>query len=139
MTTHEIKLTTLQLKEILCEHSNMGKNSHIGNVAVKIVQLYFKSIDQNITFGGGRAGSDIEVIFSDRSEHFEIKGTADSNISWTKLKVSSQACHDALVLGMKIIRVTSVGTLNPKIHFLQYGKDFLLIPEARWSVIPIRF
>lgn len=138
MTTHEFELTASQLEEILLEHPNMGKNSHVGNAAVKIVRLYFKSIDQNVTFGNGKAGSDIEVRFTDRVEHFEIKGTADAKFTWTKIKVSSQPCHDALVEGMKIIRVTSVGTLNPKLYFLQYGEDFLLKLEARWTITRIR-
>lgn len=126
------------LTDLLLTNSNMGKNSHIGNLAVKIAELYFLSLDSNAVFTLGKDGSDIEVNYLQKTEKFEVKGTADSNIAWNKLRVSSQACHDALLNGMSIIRITNVGKINPTIYILKHNEDFRLVPEARWRLSRIK-
>lgn len=138
MKIQSFEITPLQLEEILSMYSNMGKNSHVGNAAVKIVQLYFQSLDPNSEFRIGQKGADLEVTYLGKTESFEIKGTADKKFSWTKLKVSSQSCHDALVAGMTLIRVTNVGSRNPTLHFMQYGEDFKLVSEPRWTLVRSR-
>lgn len=134
----DFNITEDILRNLLKNHPNMGKNSHVGYVAVKIVELYFKSLDSNVHFSKGTKGADLEVNYLGLTEYFEIKGTADPNICWQKLKVSSQTCHDALKNGMTLIRVVNVGTLTPILYFMKYGEDFNLIPEPRWAVTQIK-
>ncbi|HEX8014879.1 MAG TPA: hypothetical protein VF465_06565 [Flavobacterium sp.] len=138
MFTKEFNIPKKTLICLLETNFNMGKNSHIGNLAVKIVELYFLSLDPEAIFSTGKNGADLEVTYLQKIEKFEIKGTADGTIAWNKLKVSSQQCHDALVNGMSIIRVTNVGKENPTIHILKHNEDFRLIPEARWRLSRIK-
>jgi len=86
----------------------------------------------------GRNGADLWVTTNGTTEAYEIKGTVDRDISWSKLKVSSRNCHDALVAGMTLIRVTGIGEAKMQLHFMKYGKDFSLVSEPRWSVKPIK-
>ncbi|GAB2524766.1 hypothetical protein [Spirosoma aerophilum] len=138
MTTYLFKLSLNELNELLALYPNLGKNSHVGNIAVRVVEKYFLYLDPNSTFKTGTRGADLEVYYSGKIEYFEIKGTTDSTIAWPKLKVSSKACFDALVNGMQLIRVTNIGSLDMQLHFMKYGEDFTLIPEDRWSVVKIK-
>ena len=123
-----------QLKSLLVDYPNLGKNSHVGNIAVKVVELYFSSIDPAAQFTAGINGADLTISHQGKTEDFEIKGTADKDISWSKLKVSSQACHDALVNGMRIARVTNIGNTDMELFFMKHGEDFTLVAEPRWSL-----
>lgn len=138
MISHNFQITEIQLQELLLANPNMGKNSHVGNLAVKIVELFYLSRYPNAVFVTGKKGADIEIFYDGKVEKFEVKGTADKNISWSKLKVSSQNCYECLVAGMTLIRVTGVGTISPKLHFLKYGNDFILVHEVRYAVRRIK-
>ena len=82
-----------------------------------------------------RDGVDLKVTIDGKTERIEVKGTVDPDIAWQKLKVSSQKSHDALASGdAKIYRVVDVDGANPRIYILEYGEDFRLEPEPRWSV-----
>lgn len=133
----EFELSQDKLESLLNEYPNLGKNSHIGNLAVRVVELYFLSVDPATAFAIGTDGADIEVHSKGKSIRYEIKGTAAEAISWSKLKVSSLQSYNSLVNGMELIRVTNIGNAKMKIHFLKFGVDFKLIPEARWAVSPI--
>ncbi len=85
-----------------------------------------------------KKGIDIATNIDGLIENYEIKGTADKNISWNKLKVSSQGCFDHLANGMTLIRITNIGSTNMTIYFLKYKVDYELIPEPRWSVVQLR-
>jgi len=137
MIVKEFKITDEKITELLRSNPNLGKNSHIGNLAVKIVELYFLSVDPKATFVINKKGIDIEVKYLNKIECFEIKGTADVNISWAKLKVSSKKSHDALINGMTLIRVTNIGNTTMNLYFMQHGIDFKLLPEPRWSVVNV--
>lgn len=137
MKVVEFELSQEELESLLNEYPNLGKNSHVGNLAVRIVELYFLSINPAATFAIGTDGADIEVHSKGESMRYEIKGTAAATISWSKLKVSSQQSYNSLVSGMELIRVTNIGNAKMKIHFLKFGVDFKLTPEARWAVSPI--
>ena len=137
MKLAELKLTETELDELMQIGSNMGKNSHIGNLAVNLVKFYFTSIDRNAKFKIAKNGGDIEVEYNGKVECFEIKGTASEDIAWQKLKVSSKQCYTALISGMKIIRVTNVGKLNPILYLLSYGEHFKLVEEPRWRLSKI--
>jgi len=57
-------------------------------------------------------GIDITTNTDGFVENYEIKGTADKNISWNKLKVSSQGCFNHLTNGMTLIRISNIGYTN---------------------------
>ncbi len=112
-----------------------GKNSHIGKIAVEIAVLYFKSIYPYAEFSFNVNGVDLSLHCNDTVRLFEVKGTEDNNISFLKLKVSSQQCHDLLKNGtVSIMRITNIGESIMKIYFLHYGTHFVLKPEVRFSV-----
>jgi hypothetical protein len=135
MTTNNFSITQDQLNSLLTLYPNTGKNSDIGKLAVEIAKLYFLSINDSTTFFTNRNGIDLSTSVNGIVENFEIKGTADNNISWNKLKVSSQNCHDHLVNGMRLIRITNIGATEMTFYFLTHSEDFELVPEPRWSVI----
>jgi len=135
MTTHNFSITQDQLNSLLTFYPNTGKNSDVGKLAVEIAKLYFLSTADTATFITNRKGIDLSTTINEVVENYEIKGTADKNISWNKLKVSSQNCHDHLVNGMTLIRITNIGSTEMIFHFLKHNEDFELIPEPRWSVI----
>lgn len=137
MKTIDFSIPQEKLDSLIRETKD-GKNSDIGKLAVEIVKLYFSSIDAGVTFLPGKKGADITVISNAVETSYEVKGTQDPNISFVKLKVSSQACHDALVNGMELIRVTNIRGNYIKLHFLKHGVDFLLVPEPRWRMKKIK-
>lgn len=134
MSTKNFELPSDIWENLKRTYPNLGKNRDVGMIAVEIVRQYFLSIDPAANFQSGTKGADLIVTHNNITEQFEIKGTTDIGIAWTKLKVSSQNCHDALVNGMTLIRVTGIGDLKVKLHFLQHGKDFTLVREDRWAV-----
>lgn len=135
MTSKTFEISVEQLERLLKDYPNMGKNSHVGNIAVKVVELYFLSIDPTSKFETGKKGADLTVRYGGKTELFEIKGTVDKDIAWTKLKVSSNDCYNALINGMTLIRVTNIGEAKMGLHFMKHGEDFVLVPEARWAVV----
>lgn len=137
MTTINFKITRSQLSQLL-KHSKDGKNSDIGKMAVKMVTLYFKSLDSNAQVVPGKNGADIQVISKGTATNYEVKGTQDPKIAFSKLKVSSQPSYNALVGGMVLIRVTNIRSTDMKIHFLKHGVDFTLMKEPRWAVKPVK-
>jgi hypothetical protein len=136
MKKENFEITKDQLVELLTLYPNLGKNSDVGKLAVEIVKLYFLSQNSKTIFPITKNGIDLSIIINGKTEHYEIKGTADKNIAWHKLKVSSQNCYSLLVNGMTLIRITNIGKNQLILYFLKYKEDFELIPEARWSVIP---
>jgi hypothetical protein len=138
MKDFEFKIESNQLAEIISKNPNLGKNSHIGNLAVKIVELYFQSLDSNATFVLNKKGIDLEVNYLGKIEQYEVKGTVDKDISWGKLKVSSLPCYNSLVNGLPIIRVTNVGSTNPRLTILKFNEDFKLVEEPRWRLSKIK-
>ncbi|MFD2514203.1 hypothetical protein ACFSRY_10020 [Pontibacter locisalis] len=123
-----------KLAQLLLSYPNTGKNSDVGKLAVAIVKEYFLSIDCTATFVTNKKGVDLQVSYNGLTEDFEIKGTADESIAWSKLKVSSQRCYDKLEAGMKLIRVSKISKPTVDLYFLEYGKHFILEQEPRWSV-----
>jgi hypothetical protein len=120
---------------LLTLYPNTGKNSDIGKLAVEIAMLYFLSLNDKTTYTINKNHIDLTTSVNEIIEHYEIKGTADKNVSWNKLKVSSQNSHDHLVNGMTLIRITNIGSAKMTLHFLKHNVDFEMVPEPRWSVI----
>ncbi|WP_309613992.1 hypothetical protein [Flavobacterium sp.] len=137
MTPYNFSISEEQLEILLQQYSNVGKNSHVGNLAVEIAKLFLLSLNPNTTFLTTR-GIDLTANIDGNIENFEIKGTSSNDISWDKLKVSSQFCHDNLVNGMKIIRVTNIGQINMTIYYLTHDEDYTLAPELRWTIRKVR-
>lgn len=135
MTKHDFSITQDELKSLLSLYPNTGKNSDIGKLAVEIAKLYFLSLNEKTTFIINKNGIDLSTIINGISENYEIKGTVDKEISWNKLKVSSQNCYNHLTNGMTLIRITNVGSTQMTIYHLNYDVDFELVPEPRWSVV----
>jgi hypothetical protein len=135
MTTVNFSISVEQLNDLLTLYPNTGKNSDVGKIAVEVAKLYFSSLSGLTSFTTNKKGIDLTVEVNGLVEKYEIKGTADKDISWRKLKVSSQNCHDHLVNGMTLIRITNIGSTAMTFHFLRYQEDFELIPEPRWSVV----
>lgn len=134
MTTIEFKINEEQRNELLSRFPNLEKNSHVGKFAFEVAKLYFLSQDADAVFSSCTTGGDIGVMCNGKYEEFEVKGTADLGICFQKLKVSSKACHDALINGMRLIRITGIGKLDMNIHFMKHLEDFILIQEPRWAV-----
>lgn len=139
MTTFDFQIGQDELTRLLSRYPNIGKNSDVGKFAVEVVKLYFLSKDKNASFKICKGGADLEVITSGASEEYEVKGTIDKNICFQKLKVSSHACYNALINGMVLIRVTGIGSLTMRLHFMKFKEDFLLVPELRWAVVRPKF
>ena len=135
MTTVNFSISDEQLNELLSLYPNTGKNSDVGKLAVEVAKLYFLKLNAMTSFVTNKNGIDLTVEANGIIEKFEIKGTADKDISWSKLKVSSQNCYDHLVDGMTLIRITNIGSTAMTFHVLKYQEDFELIPEPRWSVV----
>nr|WP_315176022.1 hypothetical protein [uncultured Flavobacterium sp.] len=133
MKGHNFEITPQKLNELLGLFPNLGKNSDIGKFAVEVAKLFILSLNPNSTFNTKR-GVDLSVTLNGIEEDFEIKGSAANDIGWNKLKVSSQFCHDNLINGMNIIRVTNIGQINMTIYYLNHDEDFELVPEVRWTI-----
>jgi hypothetical protein len=138
MISIDYKIPNSLFQKLSSNNTSKGKSSNIGQDAYKIVESYFKTKRPDVTnIEKGKEGADMAVYgIKGKIELFEIKGTEDPTISWTKLKVSSQACYNALTKGMILIRVTNVGSQKVTLNFMKFKEDFKLKPEARWAVTP---
>jgi hypothetical protein len=135
MKTTKFSISQEKLNNLLSSYPNTGKNSDIGHLAVEIAKLFFLNINNSAIFIENKNGVDLSVNINEVVENFEIKGTAENNIAWNKIKVSSQNCHDHLVNGMTLLRITNIGHTEMTLYFLKYNEDFKLLPEPRWTLI----
>ena len=110
------------------------KSSTVGDRAIELVQFYFRTQDAACTFRFPGNGCDLETQVNGTTHRIEVKGTADLDIAWTKLKVSGAPSYNALLNGMPLYRVTGVYERNPVLFILRYQHDFEMQPEARWSI-----
>ncbi len=138
MKSEKFNLSIKEFNQLQKQYPNKGKNGDISKIAVEIVKLYFLSKTKNINFLKAKSGGDIIVEINGKETEYEIKGTEDTDIAFSKLKVSSQQSHDALVKGMFLIRVTNIRERNVTLHFLKHGVDFTLKHEPRWSVQEVK-
>lgn len=113
------------------------KSANVGRRAVELVKLHFKALDARSTFREQVDGCDLEVTGSTGEvQRLEVKGTASTNLAWSRLKVSGTPSHAALLGGMPLYRVTSVYGSKPVIFVMRFPADFRLDPEPRWTVKP---
>lgn len=134
----KIELSENDLSTLNTPKSEKGKSASIGKRAEDILKIYFRKEKPGCIFEKTRDGSDLKIIHISESFEIEIKGTADKNIAWNKLKVSSQKSHDRLIEGLPVYRVTDVFSKKPILYILEYGIDFDLEEEPRWSIKSIK-
>ena len=74
MQSYKFSVSETQLTTLLELYPNTGKNSHVGNIAVKVVELYFRDRHPEATFNRGTGGADLEVNVNGQMDRYEIKG-----------------------------------------------------------------
>lgn len=130
----DINLTESEFAQLNDIYPPTVKSSSVGDRAEELVKYYFRKTYKDCKFTYQTDGSDLLVEWNTGSVKIEIKGTADSTIAWSKLKVSSQTSHDLLKNGLPLYRVVSVYDRQPQIYILVHGVDFTMYQEARWAV-----
>ncbi len=138
-----MELIDIELPEEEFERLNSAypftmQSAKVGQRSVEIVKWHFKTIDPNCNFDNKQTDVDLRVTSKANIYDIEIKGTADEDIAWMKLKVSGKRSYRKLKNGMPIYRVCNVYSKNPRIFILNYNDDFEMIPEDRWSIRPRR-
>ncbi|MFC3881044.1 hypothetical protein ACFOSV_12695 [Algoriphagus namhaensis] len=135
MTKETFKISKDFLDECLKKYPNLGKNSHVGQLGILMVKEFFKRKYPGCKFEVNSSKIDLKVILlNGEIKKYEVKSTVDSGLAWSKLKVSSTHCYNALQEGMPLVRITKIGEIEMDIYFLICGIDFTLIPEPRYSV-----
>lgn len=137
MKKENFSISEEELASLMKQYPNMGKNSDVGKLAVEIAKMFLKHKHENITLST-TANIDLSACIDGETYEYEIKGTTDKDIAWSKLKVSSKNCYDKLVEGMPLIRITNLGKTDMIIYTLMFEEDFVLKPEDRWAVLPIK-
>ena len=130
------EISPSELDRLKALYPKEGKSADVGRFAEAVAKLYLSSIKPGVEFQKGTDGADLKMIYDGIVEQYEIKGTSDSKIAWSKLKVSSQRCYESLKNGLTLLRVTNIGKPVMKLYFLKFGEDFDLVVEARWAVVP---
>lgn len=110
------------------------KSSNVGERAVELVKLHFRSRHAGCAFTKNRDGYDLQVKWDGGEEKIEIKGTADEKIAFGKLKVSGRRSYDLLLKGTPIYRVVSVYSRSLSMYVIRHGEDFEMNEEPRWTI-----
>src|SRR5437762_7559142 len=90
------------------------KSSTVGRRAIELVQFHFRTQDPACKFLEPGNGIDLEVTRGEQVDRIEVKGTADRNIAWMKLKVSGKPCYAHLIAGIELYRVVAVYERDPR-------------------------
>ena len=140
MGSFRVELNPAEFAELNRRFPPSRGSGDIGKRAVEIIKIHFRARDPGCKFVDPPRGADLAVVLeAARPELFEIKGTANAEIAWQQLKVSSQSSYDLLTGGLaSVLRVTDVYGEKPVVYELRCGQDFRLEPEARWTFKPIR-
>lgn len=136
MQTIDLSLPETEFQRLNGLYPATVKSSTIGERAVELVKFYFRTLDPQCQFSGPTEGIDLHIVGTQFRERVEIKGTADADIAWGKLKVSGGPCHQHLLEELPLYRVVGVYDRKPRIFVLKYSEDFEMIPEARWALKP---
>jgi hypothetical protein len=130
----DIELPEEEFERLNSAYPFTMQSAKVGQRSVEIVKWHFKTIDPNCNFDNGQTDVDLRVTSKANIYDIEIKGTADEDIAWMKLKVSGKRSYQKLKNGMPIYRVCNVYSKKPRIFILNYNDDFEMIPEDRWSI-----
>jgi hypothetical protein len=134
----DIELPEEEFERLNSEYPFTMQSAKVGQRSVEIVKWHFKTIDPNCNFDNSQTDVDLRVTSKTNIYDIEIKGTADEDIAWMKLKVSGKRSYQKLKNGMPIYRVCNVYSKKPRIFILNYNDDFEMMPEDRWSIRPRR-
>jgi len=134
----DIELPEEEFERLNSAYPFTMQSAKVGQRSVEIVKWHFKTIDPTCNFDNGQTDVDLRVTSKANIYDIEIKGTADEDIAWMKLKVSGKRSYQKLKNGMPIYRVCNVYSKKPRIFILNYNGDFEMIPEDRWSIRPRR-
>ena len=134
MISVPINLTEQEFQRLNALYPPTAKSSNVGGRSVELVQFYFRTIDPQCQFRVPNDGTDLVVTTGGATIQIEIKGTADTDIAWSKLKVSGNPSHQQLLNDVPLYRVVAVYDRAPTIHILKHSEDFEMNPEPRWSV-----
>ena len=134
MYTIDLNLPETEFERLNALYPPTVKSFNVGERAIELVKFHFRARDSNCEFRVPNDGTDLEVVSEAGSERIEVKGTADSGIAWSKLKVSGNLSHACLHADAPLYRVVGVYDRAPRIHVLKHSEDFEMIPEARWAV-----
>ena len=141
MNSFQVKLSEADFVDLNGRFPQSQGSSDIGKRAVEIVKHHFRGQQPGCRFVDPPRGADLAVVPPDaaRPNVFEVKGTAEADIAWQQLKVSSQSSYNLLTSGSaSVLRVTDVYSREPVVFELRHGQDFRLEPEARWTFKRIR-
>jgi hypothetical protein len=132
----DIVLSDEEFERLNSEYPFTMQSAKVGERSVELVKWYFRTIDPNCTFDNSQRDVDLRVTSKGRIYDIEIKGTADEDIAWLKLKVSGKRSYEKLKSGMPIYRICNIYSKKSRIFILKYNDDFDMIPEDRWSIRP---
>ncbi|MBM4305957.1 MAG: hypothetical protein FJ123_04380 [Deltaproteobacteria bacterium] len=141
MEHYRVELTNEEYEKLNSEYPESNGSGLIGKRAEEIVRIHFRRIHPKCTFANAPSGADLQVVVSDESpsQSIEIKGTASSGIAWQQLKVSSTQSWELLSKeAIPVYRVCAVFSKAPSIYVLRHGRDFVLVPEPRWTFKRLR-
>jgi hypothetical protein len=116
MDTFRIKLTTNEFSELNPRFPSSRGSGDIGKRALEIIKYHFKNQNPGCRFVETPSGADFAVLPVGAAVPmvFEVKGTADADIAWPQLKVSSKSSHALLTSGSaSVLRVTDVFGREP--------------------------
>jgi len=128
-TIYEVTLTNYQ-KQLLRKYSSAEKRA-------MLIARFFLEIDYDPTeynYSEPNAGPDITLTKGKKTLNYEVKGTADHELAWAKLKVSSRESARLIKSKMPVLRVMNVMTPRPLVAELICGVHFDLVEEPRWRV-----
>lgn len=130
----EINIEEYEFSNLNSLYPPTVKSSNVGGRALALMKIHFRSIDPKCSFRENVEDCDLEITSQGKIIRIEVKGTADREVAWSKLKINSTASHRALLAGMPLYRVVGVYERNPAILVMKHGDDFTMVPEPRWSV-----
>ena len=130
----DLIISELEFIKLNKEYPNTGKSSFVGERAIELVKIHFRNQDNTCIFMKPTDGGDLIISCNDRRLKIEVKGTAETDICWMKLKVSGTPSYNLLAQGMPLYRVCGVNERSPVIFILYYSQDFDMIPEPRWRL-----
>ena len=134
----EIEITDDEYRTLNTAFPESMQSAKVGERAIELVKIYFRKKYPGCVFATPQRGADLKVQHGTFTEQMEIKGTEASDISWAKIKVSSNQSYELLRGGMPLYRVVSVYERHPRLFIMKSNDDFEMIPEPRWSVRPRR-
>ncbi|WP_419571852.1 hypothetical protein [Rheinheimera sp.] len=130
----EINIAEAEFANLNSLYPPTVKSSTVGARALALVKIHFRVTDPTCSFRENVEDCDLEVTSRGNVTRVEVKGTADQDVAWSKLKINGTPSHGALLAGMPLYRVVGVYERNPAILVLRYGIDFTTVPEPRWGV-----